>query len=50
MGSLLFGVPPIDPLTFAGGALVAFAATTLAAMLPALAASRVDPVVALRSE
>jgi predicted permease len=50
MASLLFGVSPTDPLTFAGvsGALMATAA--LASWLPARRAAGVDPLVALRHE
>jgi putative ABC transport system permease protein len=46
--SLVFGVDPLDPLTFAVvGATLAFA-TGLATLLPALRASRADPLRALR--
>jgi ABC-type lipoprotein release transport system permease subunit len=47
---LLHGVTPADPLTFV---VVAFALTgvaILASAVPAWRASRVDPVIALRSE
>jgi ABC-type antimicrobial peptide transport system permease subunit len=47
---LLFGVPPIDPITFAGAASL-FAVIGLAACyIPARRAMRVDPVEALRHE
>jgi putative ABC transport system permease protein len=48
--SLLFGVTPLDPMTFvlAGIALVGFGA--LAASVPARRAARIDPVRALRGE
>ena len=50
MRSLLFGVEPIDPPTYAI-ALTALAAIALGACaLPALRATRVDPLVALRDE
>jgi ABC-type antimicrobial peptide transport system permease subunit len=48
--SMLFGVRPTDPATFAGvaGALVAVA--LLATWAPAWRATQVDPVIALRYE
>jgi putative ABC transport system permease protein len=50
MKSLLFGVRPADPVTFFAVAAVLALAGTLAAAIPALRATRVDPVVALRAE
>jgi putative ABC transport system permease protein len=48
--ALLFGVSAVDPCTFlASGALVSVAALA-ACLLPALRASRVDPMVALRHD
>jgi putative ABC transport system permease protein len=50
MRTLLFGVQPIDPPTYAI-ALMALAAIAVAACaVPALRATRVDPLVALRDE
>jgi ABC-type lipoprotein release transport system permease subunit len=48
--SLLYGVEPGDEMVFATSVLVLIAGATLAGYLPALQASRVDPVVALRRE
>jgi hypothetical protein len=48
--SLLFGVQPLDPLTFTSAALIALLVTVAAAYGPARRASRVDPLVALRYE
>jgi putative ABC transport system permease protein len=48
--SLLVGVNPSDPLTFAGVVLVLLAAGVLGCLVPARRAIRVDPLVALRHE
>jgi predicted permease len=49
MSALLYGVSPTDPATYAGVALALGAATLVATYLPARRASRVPPIVALRS-
>ena len=50
MKSLLFGINPLDPITFTAIPLVLIAAATLASYLPARRAASVDPVEALRAE
>jgi putative ABC transport system permease protein len=50
MASLLFGVQARDPLTFGAVAAILTAVAAAACWAPALKASRVDPVIALRGE
>jgi putative ABC transport system permease protein len=50
LSSLLFGVKATDIGTFAAVALLLLAVVVLACCLPALRATRVDPLVALRHE
>jgi predicted permease len=50
MSSLLFAVSPIDPVTYLVVSLALIAATLLATYAPALRATRVDPINALRAE
>ena len=48
--SLLFGVPPIDPITFGDAAALFALIGLMACYVPARRATRVDPVVALRHD
>jgi ABC-type antimicrobial peptide transport system permease subunit len=50
MQKLLFGVTPSDPLTFAAVSGILALVAAVAASIPGVRATRVDPVIALRSE
>ncbi|MFH1574511.1 MAG: FtsX-like permease family protein, partial [Acidobacteriota bacterium] len=50
LSSLLYGVRPTDPITFAGVPLLIGVVAVIAACWPAHRATRVDPVTALRCE
>jgi putative ABC transport system permease protein len=50
MSSFLFGVRPLNPLTFAAVATLLGLTATLGAAVPTFRAARVDPIVALRDE
>jgi predicted permease len=47
---LLYGVEPLDPVTFGAAPIVLGAVALLASLNPARRATRVDPVIALRQE
>jgi ABC-type antimicrobial peptide transport system permease subunit len=50
MKTLLFGIRPLDPVTFAAVPLVLVAAAVLASYLPTARAASVNPIDALRAE
>jgi putative ABC transport system permease protein len=50
IAGLLYGVAPLDPMSFAGAAVILTITAFAAAAVPATRASRVDPIIALRAE
>jgi ABC-type antimicrobial peptide transport system permease subunit len=47
---LLYRVGPADPVSIAGAVLFLIVVAVLASLMPALRATRVDPILALRQE
>jgi putative ABC transport system permease protein len=50
MSGLLFGISPLDPATFAGGAAFLVAVATIASAIPCAGVMRIDPARTLRQE
>ena len=50
LSGLLFGVTPTDPATFVAVAILLAIVSIAASLVPAVHATRVDPIVALRYE
>jgi putative ABC transport system permease protein len=48
LGSLLFNIAPTDPLTYGGAAMLLMLVALAAALIPARAAARVDPLRTIR--
>jgi len=48
VATLLFGVTPLDPITFAGATAIVAALTIVACAAPAVRATRADPARMLR--
>jgi ABC-type antimicrobial peptide transport system permease subunit len=50
LGSLLFGITPLDPAALAGGVFVLFGSALLACWIPTRTAARIDPMQSIRYE
>ena len=50
LSSMLFGVGPRDPLALGAASVFLLAVAVVAALAPALRASRIDPTIAIRAE
>jgi ABC-type lipoprotein release transport system permease subunit len=50
VASMVYGLTPLDPATFAMAAVVLISVALVAAWLPARWATRTDPLIALRSQ
>ena len=50
IASMLFGVSPLDPVTFAGGPILLMAVAAIACYVPARRARRLDPIAAINAE
>jgi putative ABC transport system permease protein len=50
VASMVYGLTPLDPATFAMAAVVLISVALIATWLPARRATRTDPLIALRSQ
>jgi ABC-type antimicrobial peptide transport system permease subunit len=50
LASTLYGVGPLDPMTYSAGALLLAAVALLACWLPSSRAATIDPMIAIRED